>query len=589
VCSRVRGADRGATRSDVFLEPAILSLRKKIFLFTAVVVVVVFPTALYLVSHQVRAATLRDAGRRVAAVALALHNATQERVSGHVREIQEAARVPSLAAALARRDAPAILQIVHRQNLQHFQVFLATAPDGTVIAADGFPTPARLSTSIQPLSSLGVSTPKRGLWMIGGHLYEMVGAPVGASGALLAGMRLGDLQRFVPSLWQVDILLLTDGQTIYSSLPRSVARRLSQRLAGLPEEKVASLTLGPRSFLAWKQEGDIDYGAGRYTTVVLRSLDGANLLAYEIVRSLLGVGVGAVLLVVLFAWLGARRITQPLYRLSETMSEMAKTGELASDFPSVGGDREISLIESTFRGLVASLEESRQARERSYVEAVGAVVTAADARDHETTGHSFRVAYYAVALARALGLKGDALKAIEWGSLLHDVGKMVVPDDILRKVGPLTEDEWHIMRQHPNWGFDMLAEVGFLQQPALEIVYSHHERWDGAGYPRGLTGADIPLAARIFAVVDTYDAITSDRPYRRAHSHQAALSELARVSGKQLDPRIVETFLQLPEVELRRLRELCKRIHPGLSLPSDLLDTLIETLPEVRKAEDGRR
>jgi putative nucleotidyltransferase with HDIG domain len=285
-------------------------------------------------------------------------------------------------------------------------------------------------------------------------------------------------------------------------------------------------------------------------------------------QDLLAIGVIAGILSFVFAWLGARRITLPLRKLSATMSDMARRGKLESDFPSAGGDREVQLIENTFRQLVISLEESQRARERSYVEAVGAVVTAMDARDHETTGHSFRVAQYAVALARAMGLRGESLQAFEWGALLHDVGKMVVPDDILRKVGPLTDDEWHIMRQHPTWGFDMLAEVGFLQQPALEIVYSHHERWDGRGYPRGLAAESIPLPARIFAVVDTYDAITSDRPYRRAHSHHAAIAEVRRVAGQQLDPQVVDAFSAIPEVELRRLRELCKRAHPGLALPA---------------------
>jgi putative nucleotidyltransferase with HDIG domain len=235
----------------------------------------------------------------------------------------------------------------------------------------------------------------------------------------------------------------------------------------------------------------------------------------------------------------------------------------------------------TFRSLAASLEESQRARERSYVEAVGAVVTAADARDHETTGHSFRVALYAVSLAKAMGLHGEQLKAIEWGALLHDVGKMVVPDEILRKMGPLTDEEWHIMKQHPTWGFDMLAEVSFLQPAALDIIYSHHERWDGQGYPREIAGETIPLSARIFAVVDTYDAITSDRPYRRARSHTVAVGELQRVAGQQLDPVVVEAFRQLPEVELRRLRELCRRVHPGLSLPADLLDSLAEPEPRA--------
>jgi len=150
-------------------------------------------------------------------------------------------------------------------------------------------------------------------------------------------------------------------------------------------------------------------------------------------------GLGAGALAVAAAWVGARRITLPLRRLAQTMSEMARTGQLEGDFPSAGGGGEVQLIEETFRSLTVSLAESQRARERSYVEAVGAVVTAADARDHETTGHSFRVALYALALGRALGFQGELLKAIEWGALLHDVGKMVVPDEILRKMGPLTE------------------------------------------------------------------------------------------------------------------------------------------------------
>lgn len=266
---------------------------------------------------------------------------------------------------------------------------------------------------------------------------------------------------------------------------------------------------------------------------------------------------------------------------------MAATGRLQSDFPSAcqssGGGRDVRLIEETFRALVVSLEESQLARERSYVEAVGAVVTAADARDHETGGHSFRVALYAMTLARAAGLPSAQLKDIEWGALLHDVGKMAIPDDILRKEGPLTADEWLVMKQHPGWGYDMLAEVSFLQPAALDIVHSHHERWDGRGYPRGKAGEQIPLCARVFAVADTYDAITSDRPYRRARSHAAALAELQRVAGEQLDPAMVEAFRRLPEIELRQLRERCSRAHPGLSLPDDLLDSLTETSPPEAK------
>ncbi len=293
------------------------------------------------------------------------------------------------------------------------------------------------------------------------------------------------------------------------------------------------------------------------------------------------VGLCATLLASLATWLAVERISVPLRRLAQTMSTMARTGQLERDFRSAGGNRDVRLIEETFRALLVSLEESQRARERSYVEAVGAVVTAADARDHETTGHSFRVALYAMALARSLGLPPDQLKAIEWGALLHDVGKMAVPDGVLRKPGPLTVNEWHIMKQHPTWGFDMLAEVSFLQPAAVDIVYGHHERWDGQGYPRGLAGEQIPLVARIFAVADTYDAITSDRPYRRARGHAAAMSELRRVAGQQLDPAIVAAFCELSEHELRQLTDRCRNVHPGLSLPEDLLDALIEPTTEA--------
>jgi putative nucleotidyltransferase with HDIG domain len=302
-------------------------------------------------------------------------------------------------------------------------------------------------------------------------------------------------------------------------------------------------------------------------------------LVWYVLVSLASAGI----LTCLGIWIAVQRITMPLRRLADNLAQMARMGRLQSDFASAGGSREVRLIEQTFRALLSSLEESQHALERSYVEAVGAVVTAADARDHETTGHSFRVALYTVALGRALGVGDEELKAIEWGALLHDVGKMVVPDDILRKSGPLTANEWHIMKQHPSWGYEMLAEVSFLQDEALAIIYSHHEHWDGSGYPRGIAGAEIPLSARLFAVMDAYDAITSDRPYRRAKSHAWAMAEIQRVAGSQLDPQVVETLCQIPEIELRKLHDLCRSVHPGLRIPGALLDRLADPAVDIGK------
>ena len=222
-----------------------------------------------------------------------------------------------------------------------------------------------------------------------------------------------------------------------------------------------------------------------------------------------------------------------------------------------------AFYEESFRTLVASLELSHSEQERSYIEVIGAMVATAHARDHETIGHSFRVARYATALAQRIGIGGETLTAIEWGALLHDVGKIGVPQHVLRKTGPLSDDERTLMELHPRRGYQMLKGLLFLGT-ALDVVLSHHERWDGRGYPNGLCAEEIPLSARIFAVVDSYDAITSDRPYRPARGHADAADELRRVAGSQLDPHVVERFLEIPQTELERLRDLSQPIEAGL-------------------------
>lgn len=171
---------------------------------------------------------------------------------------------------------------------------------------------------------------------------------------------------------------------------------------------------------------------------------------------------------------------------------------------------------------------------------------AMDLRDHETEGHTQRVTALAVQLARAMGLNESEIVHIRRGALLHDIGKMAVPDDVLFKTDTLSEADWILMRQHPQFAYDMLSPITFLH-PALEIPYAHHEKWNGTGYPRGLKGEEIPLAARIFAVVDVYDALRFGRRYHSAWSEQKVREYLREQSGKHFDPRVVETFLKLLE------------------------------------------
>jgi putative nucleotidyltransferase with HDIG domain len=152
------------------------------------------------------------------------------------------------------------------------------------------------------------------------------------------------------------------------------------------------------------------------------------------------------------------------------------------------------------------------------------------------------VAETTVRLARLLGLPDQNLVHVRRGALLHDIGKMGVPDEILQKVGPLTDAEWVVMKRHPIMAYEMLAHIRYLE-PALEIPYCHHEKWDGNGYPRGLQGDRIPLAARVFAVVDVYDALTANRPYRPAWTSEQALEYIRSQSGKQFEPAVAEAFL----------------------------------------------
>jgi putative nucleotidyltransferase with HDIG domain len=168
---------------------------------------------------------------------------------------------------------------------------------------------------------------------------------------------------------------------------------------------------------------------------------------------------------------------------------------------------------------------------------------AMDLRDEETEGHTQRVAEMAVALARSMGLDGEELLHVRRGALLHDIGKIGVPDDILHKRGPLTDGEWQIMRQHPKFAYDMLTPIAYLRQ-SLDIPYKHHEKWDGTGYPQGLAGNHIPLSARIFAIVDVYDALTSDRPYRKAWTHEQTIQYIREQSRKQFDPFVMEKFIE---------------------------------------------
>jgi len=189
----------------------------------------------------------------------------------------------------------------------------------------------------------------------------------------------------------------------------------------------------------------------------------------------------------------------------------------------------------------------------AYRTTLKALTAALETRDLETHGHSERVVNFSLRLGRELGLDAEQMRSLEFGSLLHDIGKIGVPDAILRKPAKLTEEEWVRMREHPLHGQKILRGIEFLEG-AARVVAQHHEKWDGSGYPLGLRGAQIDLNARIFAAADAFDAITSDRVYRPGRSYDEALAELDAYAGRQFDPRVVEAFRRVPAEEWEEIR-----------------------------------
>jgi len=211
-------------------------------------------------------------------------------------------------------------------------------------------------------------------------------------------------------------------------------------------------------------------------------------------------------------------------------------------------------LEELVEQRTAELDRALNSLEDAYRSTLKALTAALETRDLETHGHSERVVSYSMRLGRAYGLDSGRTKALEFGSLLHDIGKIGVPDLILRKPAKLTPEEWVLMRQHPVHGQQILRGIEFLEG-AARVVAQHHEKWDGSGYPLGLSGEQIDVCARIFSVADAFDAITSNRVYRKGKSYEAAAQELNEWAGKQFDPKVVEAFHKVPQQDWDELRD----------------------------------
>jgi HD-GYP domain-containing protein (c-di-GMP phosphodiesterase class II) len=353
-----------------------------------------------------------------------------------------------------------------------------------------------------------------------------------------------------------------DGRVIASSHPfdpEPLAKDFSKTVLTTQEEEISKtrsfeeardITVGNLSYTEvfgpWEVRGDVDLGIlgaslqREFQVTPLPTTRGQVILVFTI----------AFFLVILIGFNLANLITRPLRKLVQASTSVAE-GDLNVQVDLVSND-EIATLANSFNQMVTSLNQSRADILEAYDSALDGWTKALELRDKETEGHTQRVTEMTVAVAKEFDFSEDELLYIRWGAMLHDIGKMGIPDQILHKPGKLSDDEWLIMKKHPLYAYNMLKEIRFLDL-ATDIPRYHHEHWNGKGYPYGLQGEDIPLPARIFAVVDCWDALTNDRPYRKKSLPEEALHIIQSSAGKLYDPNIVEFFQKFIEHALEPL------------------------------------
>jgi putative nucleotidyltransferase with HDIG domain len=544
------------------------------FLTVAIILVAVFALISLDVRQRVRQSVVEnlDAGQQAAA------RLQRERQRDLETTVSLLAESPTLKAALdtwqAERQAGDGIQRELVETVQREVDKIAARVGADVLAL--------LDIEGHIVASAG---PRAGAWPAGAQLRArgqeehagefVLNLPTGAFRVIGASLRLGDavigsieLGRAIDRAYAMDLAALARGDSAVLIDNRIVATTLPASLAA----DLAIASASNRQPSSVVQLGGESY-AVRYaseppaTFVTLASIDAA---ASASTRSAFGgiawIGGAAVLLAGFGSLWLAHTLTRPIDRLSAAVTRMTLTRSFDTPVPSTGTSRELDALADTFNKLIRALADAEAQTQAAYLGAIRALAAALDARDPYTAGHSERVSALAVEIGREMSLGDEELDVLRLGGLLHDIGKIGVPDEVLGKPAALTPDEFALIRAHPVIGARILRSVPFLA-PHLPIVELHHERPDGSGYPHGLVGDDIPLEARIVHVADAYDAITSARAYRPGRLPHEAIAELSRGMGCDFDPESVHALLRV----LPRLPALQASFDPtAFTLPGSL-------------------
>jgi HD-GYP domain-containing protein (c-di-GMP phosphodiesterase class II) len=423
-----------------------------------------------------------------------------------------------------------------------FDFMLVSAPDGAPIAGVVRVATFQSDTQSQliPFDLSLLDRKHTGFLLLLGRTFQVASVPLDESDENIGSLSVGEYFDFSDLTTQV--ALVHNGKVIDSNLPNVSFRDLENALAGCKEPSECDLRLQNTNWISLPMES---YGNG-FLLLSFENVDEATApIQSRLHKLFLTLAFVCVLVALLCSVGSSSSIVKPIATVVAHLRNAAGTGKLPELEGQTSSIREIQELAEIYNRAAVSVRTAGENLEAAYLEFVGSLANALDARDQYTAGHSSRVSQLSCATASALQLDPNEVERIRIGALLHDVGKIGIADSVLQKPGRLTEEEFAIVKQHPVIGRRILEGVqGF--SPYLAAVELHHENWDGTGYPKAQVGEETPIEARIIHVSDAYDAMTTNRSYRRGMTHEKAISILTEFAGTQFDPRIVDVFTNLP-------------------------------------------
>jgi len=415
-----------------------------------------------------------------------------------------------------------------------FDFLLVSNSDGAPLAGV-----VRIDNQLVAMDIKRMKPPEQGFFTLGESTYQVNSFPIDINDENIGVLSIGE--HFDLSEFSTPAILAQNGEILRSSVPNASRAELESALRNCSNQAECETRVAGETYLTLAAD-TINFGNG-YTLRSLQSLDSVNGPVQSVLReAFLIASLGALFAAAALSFFSSRSIVRPIAAVVSSLRQSEATGTLPSLQSNPASIHEIRELIESFARAAAAVRESRENLQQAYVEFIGSLAGALDARDDYTAGHSRRVSEYSCVIAEEMKITGTALEIIRVGALLHDIGKIGVMDSVLRKPSKLTSDEMSMVQQHPSIGRRILEGVrGF--QSYLPIVELHHENWDGTGYPLHLSDLKVPLCARIVHVADAYDAMTSARPYRSALGHDTAMRELKRYAGIQFDAEVVRALV----------------------------------------------